>query len=252
MFYALSKTLDLLLTPLFWALGFGVLSVWLLRQGRTKQASRTALLALLCVYLPASGLVSHHVFLYTERFDAPRVQEGKLYDAAILLGGFAHPGPGGATELSEGGDRLLRTWELLRRGRAKRVLIVAGSQTAPVEADLAARVLTEAGIDRARISLGRTSLNTRENALEAKQLVTRERLQSLVLITSAFHAQRAYECFRAVGLTPDVLATDHQAPALPNLFAALAPRAFQLAQTELALRELTGRVVYRWRGYSKP
>jgi len=251
-FYALSKTLDLLVSPLFWGLFLLALAAWRTRRRDLTLAYRLGVLALLTLYVPASGLAANRVFRYAEHFEAPRMRDGKMYDGVVLLGGFAYAGPGNLTELSEGADRLLRTWELLRQGRARSVVVAAGGTSKVVEADRVRDILVEAGIEPARILLGRKSLNTRENAVEARDIVRREHLTSLVLVTSAFHMQRAYECFRAVGLTPDVLATDHQAPVVASAFQALAPRAMHLALTELALRELTGRSVYRMRGYAKP
>jgi uncharacterized SAM-binding protein YcdF (DUF218 family) len=82
--------------------------------------------------------------------------------------------------------------------------------------------------------------------------VARERWGSLLLVTSAAHMARAAGCFRAVGLTPDTLPVDQRA--LPPAWDAWSPlpRAVHLAQSELALRELAGRLVYRLRGYSVP
>lgn len=252
MFYTLSKLLDLLFSPVFWALAFGLAA--LLCGRRVPQLARAlGALALLTLYLPASGLCARLLFAYVERFDGPVVQPGVHYDAVVLLGGFIRR-PEGSTELelAEGGDRLIRAWEMVRDGRADRVLVSGGSgnESAP-EADLGAQMLRELGVDPARILRERKSRNTRENAVEVAAMVRDAGLERLALVTSAFHMQRALGCFRAVGLSVDALATDHQLPVVHGPFEALAPRASALAQSELALRELAGRLVYRLRGYAR-
>ena len=123
---------------------------------------------------------------------------------------------------------------------------------APVEAETMARLLTGWGIAPERLVLEGRSRNTRENALEAAQVVARERWGSLLLVTSAAHLPRAQGAFAAVGLRPDTLAVDVRAvpPSLRGL--SPLPRAAHLLQSEAALHELAGRVVYRLRGYSVP
>jgi hypothetical protein len=59
---------------------------------------------------------------------------------------------------------------------------------------------------------------------------------------------RAEECFRAVGLQVDTLPVDYRTARTRSVF----PRAKHLADTEAALRELGGRVVYRALGYAEP
>ena len=118
-----------------------------------------------------------------------------------------------------------RGHELLHSGQARLGLIAAGGEGDWVEADSIAYVLTQMGIEKERLLLERSSLNTRQNALGAKQIVREKRLKRLVLVTSAFHMERALQCFRAVGLEPDALPCDEQAPGAGSLFQLLAPRA---------------------------
>ena len=256
-FYTLSKLLDLAFSPLFWALSLAALA-WGLGAGLPARLARPRVArilgasALATLYLPSTGLCAWLLLGYVERFDGPLAQADVRYDAVVLLGGFAGRGPDAAVEISDAGDRLLRAWEVLRDERAARVVIAAGgAEEGETEADVAADLLGQLGIARGRMLLDRTSRNTRENALQLRDIVAREQLGRLLLVTSAFHMQRALGCLRAVGLRADALATDHQNPAQLGVFDALAPRANNLGKSELALRELAGRAIYRLRGYAR-
>ena len=252
MFYALSKTLDLLFSPLSWSLGLALACVWAALRGRVRGAQALGIAAWLVLFVPATGWVAFGLFGYTEQFEGKRIQPDVSYDAVILLGGFLWRGPDGAIELAESADRALRAWELLAAGRARQV-VIAGGGTASWgrEADVVAELLARLGIDRRRMLLDRESRNTRESALEVRAIVERAKLKRLVMVTSAFHMQRSLECMRAVGLNPDALATDHRESEFPSWLDRVLPRASHLALSERALRELAGRLVYRARGFAR-
>ena len=93
------------------------------------------------------------------------------------------------------------------------------------------------------------SRNTRENATESAKIVAARGWKKLLLVTSAAHRPRAQGCFRAVGLDPDTLPVDHRHSKGP--LGGFAPRAVHLNASTDAIRELTGRVIYRVMGYTK-
>jgi len=252
MFYALSKTLDLAFSPIFVALTLALLGALVARRGRTRLGRGLMVGAGLSLALLSTGAVAGALIDYTERFDGPRAAPDAHYDAVLLLGGYGARGPTRDFELTDASDRLMRAWELVREGRAARIVLAGGGDDpTETEADLAAALLERMGVPRTSLLLDRTSRNTRENALEIRKLVDRHALERLVLVTSAFHMQRSLECLHAVDLHPDALATDHRAPPWHGPLDAVAPRASHLATSELALRELAGRVVYRARGFTR-
>lgn len=251
MFYWLSKTLDIVISPVFLSLVLAFLAFLFARRSRSRQAWRCGGASVALLYLFSTPLVAGPLFEYVERFDATLFREDQTYDAVLVLGGFTGHEVDGRLALSEGADRLLRGYELLRSNQARFGIIAAGGFGSPVEADLAAQLLQQWGVPGERLLLGRRSVNTRQNAQEIAQIVGEHGFKRLVLVTSAFHMERALECLRAVGLEADALPCDFQAPEAGRLFDLLAPRAFHLARSEQALRELLGRVVYRALGYAK-
>lgn len=247
-----------MLSPLAWSLGLAALALLLYRR-RPRAAGRLALAALLLLYVFSLYPVSNALTYAAEAGARSSFRPQHVYDAVIVLGGALDPAAteaSGEVQLNAASERLLRGYELLRAGQARRALLSGGAieshPGAPVEAETMATLLTRWGIARERLVLEGRSRNTRENALESARLVARERWGSLLLVTSAAHLPRAAGCFRAVGLTPDTLAVDVRG--LPPSWRQLSPlpRAVHLSNSELALRELAGRLVYRLRGFSVP
>ena len=110
MFLILSKILDLFLSPLTWAMLFVVLGL--------------AVLYVFSIEWTAGALMRA-----AEAGVAPSYRTDVVYDAVILLGGGLDPDgteTSGRPEYNGAGDRVVRTFELLREGRARSVLISGG------------------------------------------------------------------------------------------------------------------------------
>jgi uncharacterized SAM-binding protein YcdF (DUF218 family) len=255
MFLLLSKILDLFLSPLTWAMLFVVLGLVLRRRPR------------LGVGLPMLGLVVLYVFSIewtagvlmraAEAGVAPTYRPDVVYDAVILLGGGLDPDAtetSGRPEYNGAGDRVVRTFELLREGRARDVLISGGSldprPEAVIEAEVLSRQLQLWGIEPGRIFTEGRSRNTRENALESEKIIREKGWKTLLLVTSAAHMPRAYGCFTAVGIHPDTFVADVRTPP-GKRSASWLPRSYHLSASSDALRELAGRWVYRLRGWTR-
>jgi uncharacterized SAM-binding protein YcdF (DUF218 family) len=252
LFLALSKVLDLAVAPLTWSLlllGSAALlrtrprAPWLLAGG-------AAAVLLLFSADPVAAALARRV-----ESSAPRTfRAGAVYDAAVVLGGALDPAPSRATgrvELNEAGDRLLAAFDLWREGRVRR-LVLSGGLIHPrpgerSEAERLGEALAAWGVPAQAILLETGSRNTRENALLTASLVREHGLETLLLVTSAAHMERALGCFRAVGLAPDALPVDFRGGEGGSWL----PRASALARSTDALREMAGRVAYRAAGYAR-
>ena len=95
------------------------------------------------------------------------------------------------------------------------------------------------------------SRNTRENAQFTNQLLRRyPGVDTLVLVTSAFHMRRAEGCFAQVGLPVLALPAGFQASGralTPDYWLLPSPEA--LEQWSLLLHEVAGWAVYKARGW---
>ena len=231
-FLVLSKVLDLLLAPLTWAVLLALLGLWW--QQRSPGRARLE-----------SGAKD------TYRPDVP-------YDVVVVLGGVVDFGAmrrSGQLELTDAVDRISQAAILLRTGKARVALLSGGivfprAGDPPSEAEVLAAWFREQGIEPDRLVLEGRSRNTRENATESAAIIAARGWKRVPLVTSAWHAPRALGCFRAAGLSPDLLAVDHRTGSPSGLLAWL-PRAASLSASTDALRELFGGLVYRVMGYAK-
>jgi uncharacterized SAM-binding protein YcdF (DUF218 family) len=253
-FVTLSKVLDWFLAPLTWAF---LLLLWAaLSRGRPRRALVLSSLGVAVLLVFSMGRVANRLDQLAERAAVSTYRPEVVYDAVILLGGMVDTSAtraSGELELDDHVERLLRTWELLRAGKARAVLVSGGiamPQPGEVpEADRLAAKLVAWGIPPAAIVAEGSSRNTRENAIESARIAASRGWHTLLLVTSAAHMPRAMGCFRAVGLEPDALPVDHRAG--DDRAQGLLPRAASLARSTDALRELAGRAVYRLAGYTR-
>jgi uncharacterized SAM-binding protein YcdF (DUF218 family) len=252
MFFFLSKTLDVFLSPLTW--GLLLCAVGLVRRWHWVRWAPAVAVAELVFF--SLGPVSNALLMHLERQAPSSVRRDVTYDAILLLGGPVDHGPTGlrgVPSYNDNVERLLVSYDLLRAGRAKNVVVSGGygwSGDRVNEARALAQQLEDWGIARDRIVLEPSARNTHDNAVASSLLVKRLGYRTLLLVTSAYHMPRALDCFRAAGLKVDALPVDFRAsgPESPRDYF---PRASYLDTSEFALREMFGRWVYRIRGYGK-
>jgi uncharacterized SAM-binding protein YcdF (DUF218 family) len=180
-------------------------------------------------------------------------------DAAVLLTGISISGkkPNDRVYLTQGADRLTNTLWLYRAGRVRRIIISGGLATlrpepgTVPEAEELATLLKLAGVPARDILVEPRSHNTRENALFTKALLQQHPdIQSLVLVTSAFHQRRALACFAKVGLHPASFPTDFRSTGFmltPGYL--LIPNLESMNRWSTLLHEMAGYGIYRVMGY---
>jgi uncharacterized SAM-binding protein YcdF (DUF218 family) len=260
LFFALSKVLDVVLMPLAWGLALLAAAIpW--RPGRPRNAKRDRVLGaagIAVIVLFSMAPVQNRLMRYLESSARDTTRPGVTYDAVVLLGGMVEDDvtiARGTTAYNDHVERLFATFDLLRSGRARYAIVSGGPSTREgtvVEAVKLRDTLVGWGIAPERILVEPRAVNTRENAVLVAEIVRREGMRSIVIVTSAYHMSRAEGCFRAVGLAVDTLPADYRAYDPDRTTGGLLPRTTHLEASTRALRELFGRVVYRLMGYSKP
>jgi uncharacterized SAM-binding protein YcdF (DUF218 family) len=248
-FFFLSKTLDIVFSPLTWA-------ALLLAAGLVKRRRRLSL-AGLGVLLLFSLEPFANLLLYALERGAPRTYLGDVpYDAVILLGGAVERATMPAQpSYNDNVERLLETYDLLRANRARFAIVSGGAidarERAPVEAEVLAAQLVDWRVDPERVIVEGRSRNTHDNAVESKRIVLERGFTRLLVVTSAFHMSRALGCFRAVGLPVDALPVDYRAYDYKRFSGSWLPRASALERSTMVLREWFGHGVYRIQGYAR-
>jgi uncharacterized SAM-binding protein YcdF (DUF218 family) len=101
--------------------------------------------------------------------------------------------------LTGGSKRIERGLDLLKRGRAKRML-VSGVERSVRPEDLAREYSTDPAVFKCCIDLGREAIDTRSNAQETAQWIDRRKVGSVRLVTTDWHMPRArFELKRQLG-----------------------------------------------------
>jgi uncharacterized SAM-binding protein YcdF (DUF218 family) len=253
-FFLLSKTLDILLSPFSWAVA--LVATALLWKGAPSRARWFGGAGLGILLLFSFEPLANFLLRRLEQGAVQTYRADANYDALILLGGMVERSSvAGRPEYNENVERLLVTYDLLRSDRAHYALVSGGAldPTVPslVEANVLAQQLFDWGISSDRVIVEPRSRNTHENAVECRRIADERGLSRLLLVTSAFHVPRALGCFRAVGLSVDTLPVDYRSYDPGRFSGSLLPRANHLERSEMALREWFGRGIYWARGYSR-
>jgi uncharacterized SAM-binding protein YcdF (DUF218 family) len=273
--FLLSKLLPLLLYPLGLGLLLQLLGLAAAAKG-SEQGSRRRRQASLwlsgtgvgLIWLCAMPLSSRQLIWGLEdRAAALTPQQLPRADAVVVLGGGLRPAlpPRQGVEVAEGGDRLLRGVQLVRRGLAP-LLVTSGGRVsftghdpAPPEALWARDLAQELGLPADRILINPDSRTTAEEARDIGALGRRRGWSRVLLVTSAFHMPRSLATFQQrSGLTVVPVACDYQLPdrahygkpTLGNTLKSLLPDAEALYLSTLALKEHLGLAIYRLRGWS--
>ena len=260
MFLFLSKLIPLFIYPLGLAsvlLVVAIATFW--KRPRIAAISITFALTLLLLGSNpwiASGLVGSLEQQY------PTLKEVPSADAIVILGGAILPpeSPRPWVEVSDAGDRVLYGAKLYREGNIPWVILSGGriGATNPRQSEAVdmATLIQTMGVPASAILQDRTSLNTRENAVNVQQILQERQIRGpIVLVTSATHMPRALAIFQKLGIKTIPAPTDFHAMDLSSRLKALGflynllPDARALEATTMALKEYLGWVIYRLRGW---
>jgi uncharacterized SAM-binding protein YcdF (DUF218 family) len=252
-FFILSKVLDFLLRPVVWILLLLVLGL-VLRKASWKRGFLLSGMLLLLFF--TNPFIVNEAWLAWEVPPRP-MHELPRMDAGIVLTGIGRPdkSPHDRVHLNKGADRLLHALQLYREGRIGKIILSGGTgsfrKEDRAEAEQLRRILLLAQVPDEDILLETRSMNTRENALYTRDLLQQHpEIQSVVLISSAFHLRRAAACFRKVGVEVTPFATDfytHDRRFTPATL--VEPGEMALHSWQKLIHEISGYLVYALMGY---
>ena len=258
MWILLSKVLPYLLYPLSVVLLSGGLGVLLRRLGARRSGGVMLTFALTVLAVSSNPWLADRFRARLEHWYTPvTAQQAPAADAIVLLGGalYLPVSPRVTAELSDATDRVLYAARLYRAGRAPRIIVTGGNAFEQVDGVRAeswyvAELLAEWGVPPGAITIEENSRNTRQNALETKKILDRDRIKTILLVTSAMHMPRALATFEGVGIDAIAVPVDYtvdayRMPAILDMLPSAAAMAFN-AQT---LREYLGIAMYGFRGW---
>lgn len=220
------------------------------------------LLALAPLWVASSDLTARALWRAVEaEQERTLAADAPPADAVVVLSGRRRTAPGDAGVRGwDTAERFLAGLELLRAERAPRIVFTGGwspwTPDAAPEGDVNRLDAHALGIAPARILTTERVRNTAEEAEAVAPLLSQPAANDtgaaegaaphVLLVTSAYHMPRAVTLFERAGLRVTPFPVDFRQDAARRFtLVDLVPSARALAETETALRELYGRVVYR-------
>ena len=265
MFLYLSKLLPLFLYPLGLACLLLVGSLVMLWK-RPWVSAVCTVLALTVLLVGSNSWVSMQVVKSLEWQNLPP-RALPTADAIVVLGGATRSQvpPRPWIDLQEEGDRILHGAQLYRQRKAPLVILSGGridwrgvsDRAAGSEAADMATLMKTMGVPASAILQDATSQNTRENAVNVKQILDQHGLKRILLVTSAMHMPRSLRIFQKLGINAiaaptDFLISTDEARDEQTIASALldsVPDADNLRRLTRALKEYVGLLIYGLRGW---
>ncbi|MGL5834311.1 MAG: YdcF family protein [Waterburya sp.] len=262
MFLFISKLLPLFIYPLGLSCLLMLLALWLCYR-RSRKAYIPIVLALIILTIAGNIQVGNRLIASLERQYLPLVEPPPA-DAIVILGGGTRNNepPRIMPDLSDRGDRLIYGAKLYQEGAAQKIILSGGRIQwfggDSSEAESMATILELFGIPRADMILESRSLNTHDNAIFTKEILQREQLKRILLVTSAAHMPRSLAIFRrakidAIPAPADLMVSDRNLIesrySKQSRILSLIPTSESLDFTTQALREYIGMFIYRLRGW---
>jgi uncharacterized SAM-binding protein YcdF (DUF218 family) len=255
-FFALSKTLGIMLLPSNFLIGIGMVGLVLLLTrfaplGRKLVVASIALLAI-CGFSPLGNLLLYPLEARFPPWDAARGAP----DGIVVLGGSIDPelsAAHGVTVFRGATDRIIAGAALAHRYPQARIVFSGGNANlvlsdAAKEADYAVSVFERLGISKDRLTMERSSRNTQENAEFSKALVSPKPGERWLLVTSAYHMPRSVGLFRKAGFDVEPYPVDWRTGARADLLTFSIFSGEGLERVDAAMREWMGLAAYRMTG----
>ncbi|MDJ0682408.1 MAG: YdcF family protein [Xenococcaceae cyanobacterium MO_167.B52] len=261
-FLFLSKLLPLFIYPL--GLSCVLLLIGLFLSIRKSRFTCIPILLSLILLLTAANPRTANYLLQSLEKQYLPLAELPTADAIVVLGGStrAVSPPRIVADLNEHGDRIFYAAKLYKEEKAPLIILSGGriqwfGQTNS-EAEDMAEILELIGIPPEAIIKEGNSLNTHDNATYTKKILEEKNINSILLVTSAFHMPRAMAIFRRLGIEPipaptDFLVSEQELAAVDysteSKILSFLPEPNSLARTTLVIKEYIGTLVYRLKGW---
>jgi uncharacterized SAM-binding protein YcdF (DUF218 family) len=248
-------TLRLMLKELANPLALCLILILLAALSRRPKVCRLLCIAAGCILLFLSTPKVSDLLMESleSKYNSPKLTDVSPEAAIVVLGGMLRL-PGGRhsdAELTDASDRLRCAAQLYHLGKAPLIVISGGSDTAQSESQVAKSVLIEWGIPSNAIQTEEAARTTNQNASFSYQLLKREGIGRVILVTSASHMPRAVAAFRGVGLSVVPVPSDFRTGWRQRPFPLdYVPTPSALETASIAVREWLGMKFYQTMGWT--
>lgn len=258
MYIYLSKILPLLVLPVGIVFELLLIALLLLWRDKRKPAVFFIVTAMAFLWICSMPLVANGVLGKLEQqYAAVPLSAIPKSKCLVVLGGVLEPvrPPRVDINLLDSADRIIKTANLYRAGKAEVVIISGGNQPwSPQLKSEAADIrtlLVSWGVPVEAILVDETSRNTYENAFNSKIILREAGCKVPLLVTSAAHMPRSVASFSRLGVEVIPVSADVRAVKTLRLTVFdFIPDMRALDMTTTAAREWTGQKFYRVRGWN--
>jgi uncharacterized SAM-binding protein YcdF (DUF218 family) len=242
---------------LLWLLVVGW-TIVLIRRRKWREAVFPGALALL-IWVTGSTPISARLVATLERSQVrEETDEIQTSDAVVMLGGCIRQSKHDflGVELNDASDRIITAWRLIRQNKG-RALVLGGSGRRVEGGDQSDGQLLQdwfaywGPISVPTYNLG-ICANTHEEAERVQDLAKHHGWKTIILVTSAYHMDRAEATFRKLGMLVVPVACDFQVIGRYNNPGSLKafPEIEKIELMGLYLHERIGLLIYRLRGWA--
>ncbi|MDG1003544.1 MAG: YdcF family protein [Emcibacteraceae bacterium] len=241
----LNKFLPMVFSPL------GLISALLIFALFTRKKNYT-FIALVLFWVSSLPVVSNALLGHLEQgYPVGQVEKIKPHKAAIVLSGMVRNISQSSDidfEFSDGVDRIIAGIELVKAGKAERLILTRGklpwSKGKP-EGEFLFNFAQKYGISKNKIVLTNNVENTNDEAEAISQILNLT--GPVILVTSAFHMPRALTVFERQNIKITPFAVDFRQQEKHIDFLDFVPQASAFQETSLFIREIIGRKYYALR-----
>lgn len=165
-----------------------------------------------CFWICATPLFADWIAYKVEKKWIDVLLPNRPADIIVVLGGAISP-PVDKSKPADFGpavDRVFYAFELYKMGFAPRVLVSGGGtpRSALPEAFYMKQLLVKLGVPEELVVVESKSQNTKENAAFSNELLKKMSVSTIVLVTSAFHMERAVAEFENLEIVVQPAPTD--------------------------------------------
>lgn len=256
MFFYLAKAVWFVLQPstsIALLIGYGAILIW---TGWARWGRRfVSIGAILLLVVGLSPLGNALILPLEDRFPRADLDQEPAPAGLIILGGAENRLVGSARKaptLNEAGERLLEGAMLALRFPNAKVAFSGGDAgilyKSDSEAQGAADILTDLGVERGRLVLEANARDTYENAVFLKKELDRGGAFSegtrWLLITSAYHMPRSMGAFRQAGFDVEPWPVDYRTRGPEDFTKPFDKVSEGLRRVDTATREWVGLLAY--------
>ena len=244
----LHKVIPLITSPLFFTITLLVIVFFLRKSKFSKVKNFLLILSFLTLFFFSNPLISNKLVKYIEvPYQPVKLFEVPVSDFIVVLsGGIIHKVKDDVYEWSDP-DRFFAGIKLLNANKGKKIIYTGGllpwEKKKNTEGEVLKNKSIEFGVDENDILTTKKVQNTYEEANAIFYLINKK--SKIILVTSAFHMNRAEFLFKKHGFKVFPYPVDFQFKNNKITILDFIPSAGSLSRSSFVIREALGRIYYR-------